>query len=193
MEKVLTVGRPVNIYADIPILPPFAAAICALFAFFLWWATGWRLSFLPPMCVSCVLRGALLIAFAAIIYIINICGMKKLEESGYFSPYPTLIHTYSTNSYKSENRSGENFVPVGGLACTGIYQYTRNPLYCGLLFVALPGAAVVLDSAWLLVGMVPLFLYLNQVVIAAEEKFLADTFGDDYTEFCNNVPRWLLI
>jgi hypothetical protein len=40
--------------------------------------------------------------------------------------------------------------------------------------------------------MVPLYLYLTQVVIAAEEKLLASVFGDDFTAYCRDVPRWLL-
>jgi protein-S-isoprenylcysteine O-methyltransferase Ste14 len=51
---------------------------------------------------------------------------------------------------------------------------------------------VVLDTAWLQLPMVLLFIYIDTVVIAAEEKLLAATFGDVFTDFCRDVPRWLI-
>jgi protein-S-isoprenylcysteine O-methyltransferase Ste14 len=41
-------------------------------------------------------------------------------------------------------------------------------------------------------AMVFLFIYMDTVVIAAEEKLLASVFGDAFTAFCRDVPRWLI-
>ena len=55
-----------------------------------------------------------------------------------------------------------------------------------------PGAAVLFDTAWVLAMVLPLFLYLHLVVIAAEEKLLSAEFGADYARMCREVPRWFL-
>ena len=73
--------------------------------------------------------------------------------------------------------SGALFTPVGGLATSGIYQWTRNPMYASLIFVALPCMSVVTNSAWPLLLSPLTFAYLNFVVIAAEEALLRKSFG----------------
>ena len=66
-----------------------------------------------------------------------------------------------------------------GIATDGPYKFTRNLMYSGLVFLVLLGVAVLTDTAWVLLVMmmVPLFAYLQLVVIAAEEAILTDEFG----------------
>ncbi|HJW33875.1 MAG TPA: isoprenylcysteine carboxylmethyltransferase family protein [Holophagaceae bacterium] len=73
---------------------------------------------------------------------------------------------------------------------TGIYRRTRNPMYLGFT-VALLGWAVGLGHpAALLV--LPVFpLYLTRFQIRPEERALGAKFGDAYTAYLQDVPRWL--
>ena len=66
---------------------------------------------------------------------------------------------------------------MGGLQ-TDAWPYTacRNPLYFGLLFIGAPGFAVAFNSAWIAVAGLPLWLYFDRVVVAAEEGLLAAEF-----------------
>ena len=59
-------------------------------------------------------------------------------------------------------------------------------------FLDLTECAHVHDTAWVLAMVLPLFLYLHLVVIAAEEKLLSAEFGADYARMCREVPRWFL-
>ena len=73
---------------------------------------------------------------------------------------------------------------------TGLYAYTRNPMYLGMALVLL-GWAVVLSvlSAYLVV---PLFVaYITRYQIRPEERALQNLFGSEYTQYMARVRRWL--
>jgi protein-S-isoprenylcysteine O-methyltransferase Ste14 len=72
----------------------------------------------------------------------------------------------------------------------GVFSFTRNPMYVGLLLVLI-GWGVWLQSAsvWIVP---PLFwMIITYGQIAAEERALHRLFGDSYTEYCREVPRWV--
>lgn len=76
------------------------------------------------------------------------------------------------------------------LVTTGLYRYTRNPMYVGML-IMLIGWAIYLGSLspWLLL---PLFVWvINTQQILPEEAFLAQKFGASYQAYQQSVPRWL--
>ena len=73
---------------------------------------------------------------------------------------------------------------------TGVYRFTRNPMYLGLAFL-LTAWAVYLSSAWALLG-VPVFMaYITRFQIQPEERALAARFGQSYVDYCARVRRWL--
>lgn len=76
------------------------------------------------------------------------------------------------------------------LVSTGVYRWTRNPMYLGMVFI-LGAWAVYLSSAWALVG-VPVFMaYITRFQIQPEERALAARFGQGYADYCAHVRRWL--
>jgi protein-S-isoprenylcysteine O-methyltransferase Ste14 len=76
------------------------------------------------------------------------------------------------------------------LVTTGIYRWTRNPMYLGWLPV-LAGWAVYLQHAGALL-VVPLFaLYLTRFQIVPEERALSAKFGGQFDAYRGRVRRWL--
>jgi protein-S-isoprenylcysteine O-methyltransferase Ste14 len=79
---------------------------------------------------------------------------------------------------------------AAALVTSGIYRYTRNPMYLGLLLMLL---------AWVqylnaLLGFLPLalyVLYMTRYQIEPEERALSILFGREYFAYCNRVRRWL--
>lgn len=72
----------------------------------------------------------------------------------------------------------------------GIYAFSRNPMYVGFALVLL-GWALWLGNGAALV-LVPAFvLYMNRFQIAPEERMLTDKFGASYTQYVQQVRRWL--
>lgn len=76
------------------------------------------------------------------------------------------------------------------LVTSGIYRFTRNPMYLGLLLV-LVAFTVYLSSVWLLVGPVVFVLYMNRFQITPEERVLSRLFGELYMSYKLKVRRWL--
>ena len=51
--------------------------------------------------------------------------------------------------------------------------------------------ALTANSAWILLMVIPTFLYLSFGVIYREESYLARKFGDEYGRYRESVRRWL--
>ena len=72
----------------------------------------------------------------------------------------------------------------------GIYRYTRNPMYLGMLLV-LAAWSMQLASLSALAGL-PLFVwYLTRFQILPEEHALRGKFGDAFDRYAKAVRRWL--
>ena len=73
---------------------------------------------------------------------------------------------------------------------SGVFQYSRNPMYLGMLCV-LTGWALYLAHL-LAFAALPLFVaYMTRFQIVPEEKHLAEKFGEPYHAYRNTVRRWL--
>lgn len=79
---------------------------------------------------------------------------------------------------------------TSSLVSSGIYAYTRNPMYLGFLLI-LSGWACFLASALAPIGVGVFVQYMNRFQIKPEEQALADLFGDTYHTYQSNVRRWL--
>ncbi len=79
---------------------------------------------------------------------------------------------------------------TSSLVCTGIYRFSRNPMYLGFLLV-LHGLAAFLANT-LAVVLIPIFIvFMNRFQIKPEEKALSAMFGAEFTAYRQRVRRWL--
>jgi protein-S-isoprenylcysteine O-methyltransferase Ste14 len=79
---------------------------------------------------------------------------------------------------------------ASALVNSGIYQYTRNPMYLGMLLVLL-GWAVFMSNALAFVFLPVFILYLNRFQIGPEERALSSAFGQEFATYKAKVRRWL--
>jgi protein-S-isoprenylcysteine O-methyltransferase Ste14 len=79
---------------------------------------------------------------------------------------------------------------TSAIVSTGIYRFSRNPIYVAFLFVVL-ATAVAANNAWLLLSIVALFVILQFGTIRAEERYLSDKFGAEYDDYRRRVRRWI--
>jgi len=76
------------------------------------------------------------------------------------------------------------------LVSTGVYSFTRNPMYLGMA-LALLAWAVYLSSIWSLLGPLLFALYITRFQIVPEERVLDRLFGASFAAYKARVRRWL--
>jgi protein-S-isoprenylcysteine O-methyltransferase Ste14 len=84
------------------------------------------------------------------------------------------------------------YQPATILVTDGVFKWTRNPGYLGML-IGLSGIALVFALDWLVILIVPLWLVLNSAVVRQEELHLEHKFGNAYRKFARRVPRYFFI
>lgn len=76
------------------------------------------------------------------------------------------------------------------LVVSGIYRYSRNPMYLGFLLV-LCAWGLWLGNVPALLFLPAFVLYMNRFQIVPEERFMREKFDDAFTRYCTGVRRWL--
>jgi len=162
-KEVLT-RRPAAILGSLVFLviaPGFVAGVVP------WWLSHWhvRAAFLGLSVFRVV--GALLI-LGGVPLILDSFARFALQGLG--TPAPVL--------------------PTKHLVVTGLYRHVRNPMYVGVAAVIL-GQALVFGNIQVLEYGLFIWLAFHLFVLGYEEPTLRASFGEEYREFCANVPRWV--
>jgi protein-S-isoprenylcysteine O-methyltransferase Ste14 len=76
------------------------------------------------------------------------------------------------------------------IVTTGVYRYTRNPMYLGFLLALLAWAAFL---SHLVVALLPVLfvIYMNRFQIGPEERALRARFGPTYDSYLQSTRRWV--
>ncbi|EIG24388.1 methyltransferase family protein [Haemophilus paraphrohaemolyticus] len=73
---------------------------------------------------------------------------------------------------------------------TGIYRFSRNPMYLSIA-IFLVAFAIYLENATALL-VIPLFIWsINYLQIHPEEQMLEQKFGEEYLAYKKAVRRWV--
>ncbi len=97
-----------------------------------------------------------------------------------------------TVGYTPKGTSGRNTETqvAETLNTTGIYSTVRNPLYLGNFFMVL-GAALFVHLWWMTLIYILIFWLFYERVIFAEEAYLTEKFGTEYTDWANRTPVFI--
>lgn len=147
--------------------PPIVAASMGAA---MWWLASLS-PLLPMLHVPAGIRVAVALAIAAV------GGLVAMGAGIRFHRAKTTIDPLKPQAASS-------------LVTAGIYRYTRNPMYLGLLFL-LVAWAVLLSSPFALLGPVAFVTYISRFQIVPEERVLAALFGTEYAAYQSEVRRWL--
>lgn len=79
---------------------------------------------------------------------------------------------------------------VTAFVISGPFASSRNPMYVTNVAFQI-GAAFALDNAWILMFAPVTWLLLDRIIIAGEERYLADKYGATYDAYRQKVRRWL--
>lgn len=131
--------------------------------------------FLPTLNYSDIINPNINLTLVTLLVIIAIL-------IGFLAIYSFRKHQTTVNPSKPETSSQ--------VVDSGIYQYSRNPMYLAMLLVLLAYACYLTNLlTFLICG---LFIwYIGKYQITPEERMLTKLFGQDYTNYKNSVRRWL--
>ena len=88
-------------------------------------------------------------------------------------------------------RGGKEGKPYAeGLVTEGIFSHCRNPLYVGNILMLL-GVGILANSLVYVAIVIPIFLFIYQAIVLAEENFLRGKFGAGFDAYCRKVNRWI--
>jgi protein-S-isoprenylcysteine O-methyltransferase Ste14 len=79
--------------------------------------------------------------------------------------------------------------PKDKVVTTGLYHFTRNPTYIGMILMQI-GLGIACTSWLFLLLTVALMILLN-ADLSAEERYCLYRFGDDYRKYKKSTPRWI--
>ena len=107
--------------------------------------------------------------------VVGFCGLA-LAASGVisFKKAGTAIRPFESSTF---------------LVTDGLYRYTRNPMYLGMV-ILLIGVATYLGSLTPYIVIPVFFLIIQQCFIKHEEPFLENIFGQEYLDYKDKVRRW---
>lgn len=77
------------------------------------------------------------------------------------------------------------------LVTRGMFNHVRNPLYVGNLLMLI-GVGILSNSLIYAAIMLPVFMFVYQAIVLAEELFLRNKFGEQFDAYCKRVNRWLI-
>ena len=81
--------------------------------------------------------------------------------------------------------------PPEQLVTTGLYRYSRNPMYVAVVLVLL-GWAALFRSFPLLVYALTVTIGFHLRLVFGEEPWLAQAHGDRWARYAARVPRWFI-
>lgn len=133
--------------------------------------------------VICYIVGEFIIPKYSLLYPINLIGILGLIISLVF-----FISGFSI--FKSYS---ENPVPTSSsvrLIKTGIFAYTRNPIYLSFVLFHL-SMFLVFENVMYLLTAIGQAIWIHNYIIKFEEEYLLGKFTDEYKQYMNAVSRWL--
>jgi protein-S-isoprenylcysteine O-methyltransferase Ste14 len=99
-----------------------------------------------------------------------------------------VIHVLALLAFGNSWRLGIDYQKPGTLVTHGIFAWTRNPIYLSLDLVAI--STFLIQGQLLLLMLSSALVVLFHLQILREERFLAESHGNAYRDYCTHVNRY---
>ena len=133
--------------------------------------------------VACYLLGEFVVPKYHLVYIFKLFGVLGLIISVTF-----FIAGFT--SFRSHGEDPSPITSTNRLIKTGIYAYTRNPIYLAFVLFFL-SMFLVFENIIYFLSALGLAAWLHHWVIKVEEEYLQQNFNEEYDRYKNAVKRWL--
>ena len=82
------------------------------------------------------------------------------------------------------------FKKVNKLVTSGIYKYSRNPMYFGMILIIISTSIFYLNYYSMVTPFI-FYFWINRFQIKREEIFLKEKFGKEYLSYMSKSRRWI--
>ena len=100
------------------------------------------------------------------------------------------LFVLSVRTFRAAGTPVPGNLPTTTIVRSGPYRFTRNPIYLAFSLLQI-GLALLVNSAWLLLTLVPAAALMAFVVVPREERYLEARFPLEYPAYKGSVRRWL--
>jgi len=147
---------------------------------------------IPPPIVALI---GILLIFLSKDYILILYLHPHLQNtlSLLFLIFGFVIIFLATKEFKKSETTVNPMKPETStrLVTSGVFKYTRNPMYLGLASILL-ASCFYFSSLLGIIVYVPLFIfYITVFQIIPEEESMKTIFNDEYLDYSSKVRRWI--
>ena len=116
-------------------------------------------------------------------------SLRLLLAAAMIGPGIALIFS-ALGGFRRAGTPPEPWREVTAFVASGVYRFTRNPMYLGMAAISL-GLTVALESTAALLLLPIAIIAIRTQVIARKEAYMQQAFGTPYSDYCKRVRRWL--
>ena len=143
---------------------------------------------MPPMYLFTALAIMVLLHFFIPVYRVmpyplNAIGLIPLAVG-------IALNLAADNALKKHGTTVRPFEESTSLITTGVYKYSRNPMYLGMALIII-GIALLMGSLSPYIIVPGFIAIIERVFISGEETMLQQKFGHDWIAYREKVRRWL--
>jgi protein-S-isoprenylcysteine O-methyltransferase Ste14 len=144
----------------------------------------------PPLLgLACIAAGFIAARFKPLPFFPGLASVRIAIAIVLFL-VPVAIIVVARRELINHKEHPNPYKPTSAIVSSGIYGFSRNPIYIAFL-IAVLATAIAANNAWLFLSIVLLFVLLQFGVVRAEERYLSGKFGTEYDEYRRRVRRWL--
>ena len=92
--------------------------------------------------------------------------------------------------FKKTGQEPEPWTTTPEIITTGIYRYSRNPMYVGMAFIQ-AGIGVAAGILWIIILLPAAIGVVYLIAVRPEEAYLEKKFGQPFQAYQRSTRRWL--
>lgn len=119
----------------------------------------------------------------------HLAGLGVSAAGAVLAALGIALVLFSVKRHKQAGTNVAPWEPTTAIITTGVYGYSRNPIYLGMA-LAHGGLAIGGGSIAALATLALCVVVIQSYVIAREERYLAAKFGAVYADYKTQVRRW---
>jgi protein-S-isoprenylcysteine O-methyltransferase Ste14 len=144
----------------------------------------------PTLFLSSLVLGFLLEWLWPLGWFEGLAALARFGLGGLLAIAGVALMASAMGLFKKAGTAIPPWEPTTALVTTGVYRFSRNPIYLSVVLIYV-GLALLFASGWALLLLAPTLIILQVAVIRREEAYLERRFGDAYRQYRTRVRRWI--